>query len=173
MKPITGLPTSFIVTVFIIAGLAFLAAKVPVLTVATADEARDQTAAEASDQSIEGLEVIITGIRGDEGKIIVLVFDEAEPYKTYDYTRAVGYGEISAKQFTRGMARVSFPELSEGLYAVSLFHDANDDDDFNMNGVWPLEGYGTSGAESAYDEPGFAEAAVPPGIVRITMFYLD
>ena len=173
MKPIKDLPTSILASLAIVVGLAFVAARIPVSTAATADEDQVKSSEAVMDPTVEGLEIIITGIRGDKGKIIVAVFDEARAYETYNYNRAVEYGEFSAKQNMQGMAKISFPELSQGPYVVSFFHDENNDDDFNMDGEWPLEGYGTSGAEDAYDEPGFDRAAVRPGRVIVPMFYLD
>ena len=173
MKPITALPASIITSLAIVLGLGFAASVFSTPTVATAGVSESQVVEDAAVSDVEGLEIIITGIRSDNGKIIVAVFDTASPFEAYDYFRATEYGEFEAKQAMQGMAKVSFPNLSDGPYAVSFFHDENGDDDFNMDGDWPLEGYGTSGADDAYDEPTFDEAAVPPGRVIVPMFYLQ
>ncbi len=173
MKPITGVPAGILTSVAIIVGLAFVGSRIPDSIAAGADEEASQAAEEAVAPAVEGLEIIITGIRNDKGKVIVAVFDEAQPFEYYDYDRAIEYGEFPAELAVQGMARLPFPDLESGPYAVSLFHDENDNDDFDWSGDWPEEGYGTSGADDAYDEPTFEAAAVPGGRVIIPMFYLD
>ena len=101
------------------------------------------------------------------------MFNKAQPFEVYDYDRATEYGEFDASEAVGGAARLSFPRLRSGPYAVSLFHDENRDYDFNMAGDWPLEGYGTSGAKNAYDEPTFEDASVTPGRVIVQMYYLS
>ena len=173
MKPITGLPASILASIAIIVGLAFIGSKIPDSTAATADEDESPAVEQQAAPEVEGLEIIITGIRNDKGKVIVAVFDKAQPFEYYDYDRAIEYGEFPADLAVQGMAKLPFPDLESGPYAVSFFHDENDNDDFDWSGDWPEEGYGTSGADDAYDEPTFGEAAVPAGRVIIPMFYLD
>ena len=75
MKPITGLPVGLLTSVVIIVSLAFIGSRIPDSTAAVADEEASQAAEEAVAPAVEGLEIIITGIRNDKGKIIVAVFD--------------------------------------------------------------------------------------------------
>ena len=133
-----------------------------------ADAQDDQEAAE----EILGLEVIVTDIRNDKGNIVVAVFNSANAFESYDYYRATEYGEIGADKAIDGMIKLSFRRLRSGPYAVSLFHDENNNDDFDMEGDYPLEGFGTSGARNALHEPTFEEASVDPGRVIIRMYYL-
>ena len=164
MKPITSLATSLAVTVIILMGLGFLASKVAV------SNQDDVVSVAESDQAAEvvGMEIVIIGIRNDAGKVVVAVFDRARPFEAYEYERAIEYGEFDAVE---GGVHIPLPGLRSGPYAVSLFHDENDDDDFNMDGDYPLEGYGTSGARDAYHEPTFEEASVDGGQVVIQMYY--
>ena len=46
------------------------------------------------------------------------------------------------------------------------------DDVFDKTDGYPDEGYGTSGARGAYNEPPFERAAVAPGVAQVNMFYL-
>ncbi len=117
-----------------------------------------------------GLTLQVTDIRNDKGKIIVLVFDDAAAFQSDDVNKAVAYQEVNAAQ---GTLEIDFANLTEGPYAVSLFHDENGDYDFNMVDGYPLEGYGISGASGPLDEPDFQKAAVTLGTVTIRVFYLD
>lgn len=128
-----------------------------------------QAAAEKS-AAPAGLTLQVTDIRNDQGKIIVLVFDDATAFQSDDVNKAVAFQEVNAAQ---GTLEIAFADLTEGPYAISLFHDENGDYDFNMVGGYPLEGYGMSGASGPLDEPDFQKAAVTPGTVTIRVFYLD
>ena len=175
MKPITSLTGSLLTTLAIILALGFVASRVSVSTAAPIaktdlyDRNEDGSGAE-----VVGLEIVVTGIRNDKGRIIVAVFDKTRKgaFEEYDYDRAIEYGEFDANKAVRGAVRLPFPRLRSGPYAVSLFHDENKDYDFNMDGDWPLEGYGTSGAKNAYHEPTFDEASIEGGRVTVQMYYL-
>ncbi len=170
MKPIRSLSCSIAVSVAVLPGLAFFASGVPVSVATDIDES--DTAPSGQPESTDGSPgplVEITHVRNDTGKIVVLVFDDADAFGSLEFSRAVAFTEIPAQT---GVARARFPELSEGTYAVALFHDENGDYDLNMDGDYPVEGYGTSGAESAYDEPDFDEAAVSTSPVAVRMHYL-
>ena len=173
MKPFVSLAGSLVATLAIVIGLGFIASQVPVSTAAAPPEVTEVGGANpVADAEVVGLEVVVEGIRNEKGRVIVAVFDDPMAFEAYDYDRAIGYGEIDVDTATQGTVRLPFPELTSGPYAVSLFHDENNDYDFNMDGEWPLEGYGTSGAKDAYDEPTFEEAAVDGGSVIVRMFYL-
>lgn len=118
----------------------------------------------------EALSVRITDIRSDFGSVIVMVFPDAQSYKAFDYSKAVGYAELKA---SAGTLTTAFPELNDGPYVVSLFHDENGDQQFNMSGDYPIEGYGTSNATSQYDELSFKKASVMAGSVAIKVHYLE
>ena len=115
------------------------------------------------------LEVTIEGIKKREGKIVVLVFNEKTAFENYDYTRAVGYAELNP---TSDSLSVTFDNLKDGPFAVALFHDENGNRDLDAEGGYPTEGYGVSGASSAYDEPSFEKAATYSGRATITAYYL-
>ncbi|MDG1858773.1 MAG: DUF2141 domain-containing protein [Emcibacteraceae bacterium] len=116
------------------------------------------------------LSITIDGVRNDTGKLIVMVFNSEDAYNNYDYTKAVGFKELPASM---GNIKINFPDLNDGPYAVTFFHDENGDYDFNMNGEMPLEGYGTSGASGPYDEVSYENALVPADEVNIKIHYLQ
>ncbi len=142
---------------------AWLASQVPLSESSTA------AVAEAPD-SLEGLSVRITGLRNASGRVIVIVFDEETAFEAFDDHGAAGYQEIDASTTPLDVA---FPELKAGPYAVTVFHDENGDRDWNLEGDIPLEGYAISGAIDAYDDPGFRQAAVAAGAVRLNLHYLQ
>jgi uncharacterized protein (DUF2141 family) len=116
------------------------------------------------------LVVTVEGVRNESGKIIIVVFQDEVSYSTYDYEAAAGYAEIAA---TTEPLIHTFSELNDGPYAVVLFHDENNDNQLNMSGQYPVEGYGTSGANGPYDEPNFEQASFPAGDVVIEAYYLE
>ncbi|MEM9330830.1 MAG: DUF2141 domain-containing protein [Pseudomonadota bacterium] len=117
-----------------------------------------------------GLSADFKNIRNSIGNIVVLVFSERNAYQAYDATKAVAYREVAAKA---GELNVSFPDLKKGPYAIVAFHDEDKNQDLNMNGEWPTEGYATSGAIDAFDIPTFAKASVTQETTTIIMHYAD
>lgn len=117
-----------------------------------------------------GLHVTFKDVRNNEGTIIVMVFADSAAYDSVDVTKVVGYKE---KRAQTGQVQVSFPELKDGPYAVTAFHDENANQDLDMNGQLPLEGYATSGAADAYDMRSYEKAAVAMGNHIVQMHYLN
>ncbi len=70
-------------------------------------------------------------------------------------------------------AEACFAVSAPGDYAVAVYHDENDDHDFNRNPVGlPVEGYGFSNdAPTALGLPDFDQVrfALPPGGSRVTV----
>jgi uncharacterized protein (DUF2141 family) len=68
------------------------------------------------------------------------------------FNAADGFPDVQAKSFqyvyvsiNSGVASCEFKDLSAGTYAVSVFHDENDNKKLDKNFVgMPLEGYGVS-----------------------------
>ena len=99
-----------------------------------------------------------------------MVFDNASAYNNYDYNRSVGYAEIKAK---KGTVSAAFPDLTNGSFVVSIFHDEDNNQDLNLQNGLPIEGYGTSGIEDPYHTPSFSEALVPADTTTINIHYLQ
>jgi len=116
------------------------------------------------------LDVQIHGARSNAGSVVVMVFDNAQAFNNYDYNQAVGYKEVPAS--TRPLV-ATFPHLRSGPYAVTVFHDENEDLEFNISGQYPLEGYGTSNAKNYTQTLSFEQALVDAGAVSIELFYID
>ncbi|MES0881352.1 DUF2141 domain-containing protein [Roseibium sp. SCP14] len=150
--------TALCVSAGIIIGGAWMASQVPVVE---AEEAKAGT--------MPGLEVTVDGVRNGNGQVIVLIMDNRDAFKAYDYEAAVGYHEIPA---STGAIQAFFPDLNSGPYAVVAFHDENGNRDLDMNGQVPSEGYTVSGARDAYDEPPFKRAASSDQKQTVRLFYL-
>lgn len=116
------------------------------------------------------LKVTINGARNANGTVIVLVFDNEAAYDAYDYEKAVAYAELAAS--TEPITH-TFSGLTSYVNAVVLIHDENDNYDLDMVDGYPVEGYGTSKAKTAYDELSFSQAAVGLGAISVKVHYLD
>ncbi len=175
-----ALVSGLAVTAIIFLGGAWLASG---MTPDSAQITKAQSAPEASPTTLSSpnhniqsenpyseLEVTVVGARNSNGKIIVLVFDRAVTYDAYDYENAVGYAEIAAA--TASITH-TFSGLSANAHAVVLFHDENEDYDLDLVDGYPVEGYGTSNAKSAYDELSFEQAVVEPGSISVKIHYLE
>ena len=114
--------------------------------------------------------VDLNPVISSEGRVIVMVFDDADAYGAFDYQRAADFAERRAEP---GEMRFVFDDLIAGPYAVFAFHDADGDYDLTMDGAVPLEGFGGTGMVDWRHEPSFAEAQIAAGETRITLHYLD
>lgn len=117
-----------------------------------------------------GLLVSVTGIRSGQGKVVVLVFDDAGAFGAYDQENAAG---VAAAGAAKGRVSLRFPGLPARSHAVVVHHDENGNGEFDMAGEWPLEGYGVSGAAGPFDEPDFEAASVDAAAVSVKMHYLN
>lgn len=171
MKPISNMVSCIGVTAALLLAGSFLASEIPVSVASEMqDRATASTNGPANVLGRSGLIVEITRVRNSNGKVVIFVFDDANAFEEHDYERAAAYAETAA---ATGTLKAQFPDLPFGNYAVSLFHDENGDDEFNMDGMNPLEGYGTSGARNAYDEPGFERASSDAARISVQIRYLQ
>lgn len=124
----------------------------------------------ASNASAQGLTLTVENVRNDRGTVIFLAFDKERHFNTLNYMRAVDYADVPART---GRMTVNLPRLTEGPYAIFLFHDENGDKDLNYEGETLLEGAGATGAPNPDDIPTFSEASVFPGNATVIMHYSD
>lgn len=86
------------------------------------------------------LTVVVNNIKDIKGKIVMSVYNDPkvfpEYYKEYKLIRV---------DVTGLTATCTFKGLSEGEYAVAVFHDVNKDEICNLNFIgYPKEGFGFS-----------------------------
>ena len=84
------------------------------------------------------------------------------------FNAAAGFPDVQAKSFqygyvsiNSGVASCEFKDVAAGTYAVSVFHDENDNKKLDKNFVgMPLEGYGVSNnIRHMMSAPGFKESS--------------
>lgn len=115
-----------------------------------------------------GLSIELNGTRSSKGKLLLMVFDDANAFNSYDHKKAVGYQEAAARS---EKINFNFPSLSDGPYAVLVIHDENDDYQLNEKDGYPIEGFVISGAKNKYDDPPFRQAAVAHGKYQLELVY--
>jgi uncharacterized protein (DUF2141 family) len=110
------------------------------------------------------LEVTVSNLRDRDGSVIVALFDSEEKF----LKNAVAVGAVRFKGDT---ATIVFHDLAPGEYALSTFHDQNDNKklDTNVLGI-PTEGFGFSNkAMGVFGPPTFRKAkiVVKQGTVKL------
>lgn len=116
----------------------------------------------------QGVTLTVEGLRNDRGNVLIAVFDQARAFDRLKFASAVDFAEVPAR---KGQVTHHFPALTSGPYAIFLFHDENGNQDIDYKADTLLEGIGASGAPNPEDEPSFAQAAFPPGPVRVRVHY--
>jgi uncharacterized protein (DUF2141 family) len=107
--------------------------------------------------SANRIHVEISGLRNDKGQVMCSLYSSADGFpKNGD--KAVAH---SKSPISNAHAVCDFPDVKEGTYAVSVFHDENSNGklDTNFMGM-PREGVGASNnAKGHFGPPKFAAAA--------------
>ena len=114
------------------------------------------------------LSVELTGLQASEGKLYISV------QKEEDYKAQRGHGGVFAVT-EAGTETYAFA-VPAGVYAVSVWHDTDNDGKFSMDENWiPTDGWGMSGTPSTDKEPVFDEVKVAIASsgtsIRIPMIY--
>jgi uncharacterized protein (DUF2141 family) len=115
------------------------------------------------------LEVIVHDIKNDAGIVMVGLFNSSETF-----TKKAWKGEKSKAK--PGTIRVIFHDIPSGNYAVSAYHDVNENGKLDMNflGI-PKEGFGFSNdAMGTFGPPSFEKAMIKTptsGPVSLKMKY--
>jgi len=102
------------------------------------------------------LEVNVTNLKNDQGKVLIALFDSEAAYRTEDRIFKAARIEI-----INGEANYRFEDLPAGEYAIKVFHDENGNDEIDTNFVGiPKEGYGFSNnAKGTMGPPSFEKAS--------------
>ncbi|TPV93528.1 MAG: DUF2141 domain-containing protein [Myxococcales bacterium FL481] len=110
------------------------------------------------------VEVSVTQARNSDGHVLACLFSSASGFPG-EPERAVAQAQ---SRIQNGKARLSFPPVPPGTYAVSVIHDENDNRklDTNLVGI-PKEGIGASNnpeprfGPPKYDQAKFRVGAEP------------
>lgn len=131
--------------------------------------------ANAQSSPTSTLTVDVNGARNTKGKIGVLLFQGSEGFPS-EPSKAVRQQRININTGSLS-AEVTFKDLPDGTYAVSVLHDENDNGkmDKNFMGI-PKEGYGASNnPRKRMGPPGFDEAKFsvtqPHQTIEIKLIY--
>ncbi|NEP63032.1 MAG: DUF2141 domain-containing protein [Symploca sp. SIO2G7] len=97
------------------------------------------------------LAVEIVGLKGPQGQVCLNLFDSTNGFPS---NRDEAVATLCIAIADDGPLVATFEELPPGSYAVSVFHDANGDGEFNRNFVgMPVEGFGFSSNPNAVTGP--------------------
>ena len=89
-------------------------------------------------QAQNNIKVTITGFNNNEGKAMVGLYDSEETFLKKEY-KAIKT-DIKSNQAT-----VEFTNVPDGNYAISMFHDENENGELDMfMGFYPKEPYACS-----------------------------
>lgn len=101
------------------------------------------------------LTVQVTDIADKTGAVVMAVYDTAEAFDGGGQPVKAARIDVTGADVT-----VSFDDLSQGLFAIKLYHDANGNGqlDTNLMGL-PIEGYGFSGDGEHVGPPTFDAAS--------------
>ena len=104
-------------------------------------------------QSTFNLKVSIEGLNSDEGKLFVALYDHRDDFLKNPYQ-----GEIV--EIINGKAIVEFSQLPQGTYAISSFHDENNNGllDKNYFGIPKEPNACSNNAKARFGPPKYADA---------------
>lgn len=107
--------------------------------------------------------VTVPNVTSSQGTVQIGLYDEQTFMKA-----APIQGEVS--KIKDGKVTVTFKDVTPGIYAISCYHDENDNHqmDFEPNGM-PKESYGISNNPMSYGPPNWAEAKFEVSNEPITM----
>lgn len=108
-------------------------------------------------QQVKGIRVEITGLRNNNGYVLVSVFKEGSGFPD-QAEKAVRKAKLG---INNREAAIVFNDLQPGQYAIAILHDENGDQKMNTNGLGiPKEGYGFSNnVTGAFGPPSFKRAS--------------
>ncbi|MEM7541382.1 MAG: DUF2141 domain-containing protein [Pseudomonadota bacterium] len=118
--------------------------------------------------AVASIEVTVSGIRNDAGKLFVFAFNDEVTYRAGNPELAVGFGQASA---SRESVALDVAVVGNGPFALMAFHDENDDGQMNLKGQRPTEGYGYSNGMD-YLPPRFERAVIEGQSAKIRILYL-
>ena len=117
------------------------------------------------------LTVNLHDVRAATGNLRASLYRDPESFRKED--KAVQVVSLPA---VAGAARIVFPDLPPGKYAVMAYHDENADGRLNLRfGMFPTEGYGLSNNPQVMGPPKFADSAFdvnsPETVIAIKLAY--
>ncbi|MEP2937223.1 MAG: DUF2141 domain-containing protein [Gilvibacter sp.] len=112
---------------------------------------------------VSGTEIVVTvPVQSTDGKVIFGLYNK-ENFMQQPLQGLMG-------EIKDGQAQVTFTNVTPGEYAITLFHDKNDDNqmNFDVNGM-PLESYGVSNNVMSMGPPQWSDAVFTVANEPITL----
>ena len=103
------------------------------------------------------IKVRIQNISTNKGKVYFSLFNSKESFHEKK-SFAIAIGEIKENN-----TEISFQNIPKGIYAITCFHDANDNKKMDFDGFMPLEDYGVSNNPRSMGPPQFEPAKFEVG----------
>jgi len=103
------------------------------------------------------LTITIANIKNITGKIVVIIYNEADGYLKPNREYKKIYFDVEAEKMTYDIEK-----LAQNEYALFVYHDENNDDKCNLNflGI-PTEGYGFSqNVKPKFSAPLFSDTKI-------------
>jgi uncharacterized protein (DUF2141 family) len=92
-------------------------------------------------QTSGNLKIEVTGLRNDEGKVGIRLFDKSEGFPS-ERKKAIKEFFVTP---VNGKAIFTIEDQEFGTYAIGTIHDENENKEFDKNFIgYPKEGFGTS-----------------------------
>ena len=122
--------------------ISLLVSSPPAAAAQVAAGASQSEAAAAGTEPEPGIHIRVTGLRSDDGHLVCGLFVEE------NWLRA---GAVSGEggEIDNGVAVCRFPDVEPGTYAISTFHDENDDGRLDT-GFMRIPKEGTAASNNAY-----------------------
>lgn len=93
------------------------------------------------------IKVEVKNVKNDKGKMFFALYDNEE-----DFLKKEIKGEI--KEIKNNTCLITFKNVPPGTYAVSVFHDENDNGKMDVNGLGiPIEDFGCSNDAKGFMGP--------------------
>ena len=108
----------------------------------------------------------LNGVRGDQGNLVVAIFDSKEAFTQYE--KPLAWVSVRA-----GINTIELHNFPVQKVAVAAFHDENENGQHDSQDNLPLEGWGNSGEISQWSEPTYEAALTSTGVVSVQMHYLN
>lgn len=111
------------------------------------------TITHAQQKETQDVEVTISNFKNNKGQALIAVFTNEESFLTK------GFKSAKAK-IENNSCSITFKDLPKGIYAISMFHDENENNkmDKNVLGI-PKESYGCSNnAKGHFGPPKWEDA---------------
>ena len=131
----------------------FITAILYLISFFTQAQATSGENSQSSTDSTYNIKTVISKMNNDKGNVYFALYSSQEDFENRRF-----YKTRMAKSDVNGVA-VVFENVPAGVYAITCFHDANDNQrmDFGPGGM-PEEDYGMTNNVMSYGPPRFSDA---------------